>query len=46
MMGRKERAFRPLPPLTLEDLVPGITSIATCFNTLANDRNHPPRVSA
>jgi transposase len=22
MMGRKERAFRPLPPLTLEDLVP------------------------
>ena len=22
MMGRKERAFHPLPPLTLEDLVP------------------------
>ena len=22
MMGRKERAFRPLPPLTLEDRVP------------------------
>ena len=22
MMGRKERAFAPLPPLTLEDLVP------------------------
>jgi hypothetical protein len=22
MMGTKERAFRPLPPATLEDLVP------------------------
>jgi hypothetical protein len=29
MMGRKERVFGPLPPLTLEDLVPPITSTAS-----------------